>query len=137
MAAVVSRLEEISISGGYQTNLGLSLFDGSKVIDFKTCQDPTCNVVFEACEPEEIIVMGDGGVRRSNLAIRIEIYSNLNPAAAIADVKTALGYEVEPAQDMSFEGWLLSSEDQASLRVYTVNFLAQYDERVKDPYVGN
>lgn len=127
---VISRLRHINITDGWRTNIGLAVFGQDARVDTQSCQDPTAVVLIEQETAQEIIAIG--AIRRNRMDVRVEVYT-LDALAAIADIKRALGAEMETVQDMLYQGWNRSAVDTQRLHAYSVLYECEYDELVADP----
>lgn len=135
--AVFNVIATIDVSEGYRTNLGKSVFAGGSMIDVDSASDPTANVILTEETPQDIITIGNGGTRRNNLSVSIEIYSAYNPGAAISDVKFAIGKDPTlggKCSDLTYNGFSREIDNSSSKSIYTVSYSAEYDELVADPY---
>ena len=134
IAEIIERLREINIVDGYRSNLGLSVYADDERIDIAQAQDPTAVVSARVSTVADIMAVGDGGIRRNDLVVMVEMFAALNPLGVIADIKLAMGKPFVHAQDVLFQSWTQSPDDVAKLKAYAIEYQVQYDERVEDPY---
>ena len=138
VAAVVARLQAITVNGGYQTGAGARVYQNRASLDAETGTFPALLVYDQGEEIEPVTPQR----HRCRLTLAVRGFQrDTNTRALVGDVKKAVlladGTLGGLAHHLYYEGFERDEvEDGSRLESVTITFVAEYDETYGDPYTA-
>lgn len=135
--AVIGTVKSIQIGAGFDTNLGLSVFDNAPRLDVENMQDPSCNVISSAEERQENVTIGaNTGIQRLQLQYSIVFLTRYSPHDCVADLKRALLTDRTlggACHDILYSGWVRDDEGYNNVNAWSFDIAVEYDETMGQP----